>query len=137
MSGKCPHLICMSAFTLMSAEISNSQNTISVSPGQSVNLGVNCRPGSGCTISAGHQSAGRQPSNQLGLCYESLLTTDEKCGKPASMELVTMEQCCSTVLKKSRNLAKNYPLRKLTKSVKMPLRNVLISTEIRMSLTDI
>ena len=34
---------------------------------------------------------------ELGLCYETLLTTDEQCGKSLANP-VTMEQCCSTVL---------------------------------------
>ena len=34
---------------------------------------------------------------ELGLCYETLLTTDEQCGKSLTNP-VTMEQCCSTVL---------------------------------------
>ena len=35
---------------------------------------------------------------EVGLCYETLLTTDEQCGRPvAGKNLVTYEQCCATV----------------------------------------
>ena len=79
--------------------LENFDQSVSVRPGEWVSL--SCTTSGGCTPlrKKGDSRSVAPPSlPTLGICYQTLLTQDEKCGRPApGNKPITYEQCCATV----------------------------------------